>query len=397
MAQREWVEKDFYSELGVAADASADEIKRAARKLLAENHPDRNPGNKAAEDRYKAVSEAKEVLTDPAKRNEYDETRRLFAGGGFGRRFGDGYPGGNFGGFGGGYGSDGTEFNLNDLFDAAGQTGGTNIGDLFGGLFGRGAAPRPSRPRRGNDLETEAELSFVEAAKGVAMPLRLTSPAPCTNCHGSGARPGTSPKVCPSCNGSGVISRNQGAFGFSEPCTDCRGSGSIIEQPCEQCKGTGVATRTRTINVRIPPGVENGQRIRLAGQGEAGLRGAPSGDLYVTVHVRPDQVFGRDGDDLTVTIPVSFSELALGTTLSVPTLDGKVGVRVPKGTADGRILRVRGRGVPKRTGGNGDLLVTVKVTVPPNLEGAAKDALEAYSAAERSSGFDPRAGWAGSR
>ncbi|MGH3594569.1 MAG: molecular chaperone DnaJ [Mycobacterium sp.] len=392
MAQREWVEKDFYKELGVSSDASPDEIKRVARKLLAENHPDRNPGNKAAEERYKAVSEAKEVLTDQAKRKDYDETRRLFAGRGFGRRF----NGGNFGG-GFGVGGDGVEFNLNDLFDAAGRSGGTNIGDLFGGLFGRGAAPRPSRPRRGNDLETEATLSFVEATKGVAMPLRLTSPAPCTNCHGSGARPGTSPKVCRTCDGSGVISRNQGAFGFSEPCTDCRGTGSIIEHPCEECKGTGVTTRTRTINVRIPPGVEDGQRIRLAGQGEAGLRGAPSGDLYVTVHVRPDKVFGRDGNDLTVTVPVSFTELALGTTLSVPTLDGNVGVRVPKGTADGRILRVRGRGVPKRSGGHGDLLVTVKVAVPPNLEGTAKDALEAYAAAERSSGFDPRAGWAGNR
>ena len=228
---------------------------------------------------------------------------------------------------------------------------------------------RPSRPRRGNDLETETELDFIEAAKGVAMPLRLTSPAPCTNCHGSGARPGTSPKVCPTCNGAGVINRNQGAFGFSEPCTDCRGSGSIIEHPCDECKGTGVTTRTRTINVRIPPGVEDGQRIRLPGQGEAGLRGAPSGDLYVTVHVRPDKVFGRDGDDLTVTVPVSFTELALGSTLSVPTLDGKVGVRVPKGTTDGRILRVRGRGVPKRSGGNGDLLVTVEGGRPAELGG----------------------------
>ena len=390
MAQREWVEKDFYKELGVSSDASEDEIKRVARKLLAENHPDRNPGNAAAEERYKAVAEAKEVLSDPAKRKEYDETRRLFAEGGFGRRR---FSAGNFGGF--GTGGNGAEFNLNDLFDSAGQTGGANIGDLFGGLFGRGAQPRPSRPRRGNDLETETELNFVEATKGVAMPLRLTSPAPCTNCHGSGARPGTSPKVCSSCNGSGVINRNQGAFGFSEPCTDCRGTGSIIEHPCPDCKGTGVATRTRTINVRIPPGVQDGQRIRLPGQGEAGLRGAPSGDLYVTVHVRPDKVFGRDGDDLTVTVPVGFVELALGTTLSVPTLDGKVGVRVPKGTADGRILRVRGRGVPKRDGSNGDLLVTVKVAVPPNLEGAALEALEKYAAAEKASGFDPRSGWAG--
>ena len=393
MAQREWVEKDFYKELGVSSDADEKEIKRAARKVLADNHPDRNPGNTAAEEKYKAASEAKEVLTDPAKRKEYDETRRLFAGGGFGRRFNNG-GGGGFGGFGG----DGADFNLGDLFDAAGQTGGANIGDLFGGLFGRGAQqPRPSRPRRGNDLETETQLNFLEATKGVAMPLRLTSPAPCTNCHGSGARPGTSPKVCPSCNGAGVVNRNQGSFGFSEPCPDCRGSGSIIEHPCDECHGTGVTTRIRTINVRIPPGVEDGQRIRLAGQGEAGLRGAPSGDLYVTVHVRPDKVFGRDGDDLTVTVPVSFTELALGTTLSVPTLDGKVGVRVPKGTADGRILRVRGRGVPKRSGGHGDLLVTVKVSVPSELEGEALEALEAYAAAERASGFDPRAGWGGNR
>jgi len=386
MAQREWVEKDFYKELGVSSDASADDIKRAYRKLARDLHPDTNSDPSAAE-RFKAVSEAHSVLSDPAKRKEYDETRRLFAGGGFGRRF----NGGNFGGFGG----NGAEFNLNDLFDAAGQTGGANIGDLFGGLFGRGAQPRPSRPRRGNDLETETELSFMEATRGVAMPLRLTSPAPCTNCHGSGARPGTSPKVCPNCNGSGVVSRNQGAFGFSEPCTECRGSGSIIEHPCQECKGTGVTTRTRTINVRIPPGVEDGQRIRLAGQGEAGLRGAPSGDLYVTVHVKADKVFGRDGDDLTVTVPVSFHELALGTTLSVPTLEGKVGVRVPKGTSDGRILRVRGRGVRKRSGGHGDLLVTVKVAVPPKLEGEAQEALEAYAKVERASGFDPRAGWAG--
>jgi molecular chaperone DnaJ len=394
MAQREWVEKDFYKELGVSSDAGEDEIKRAARRLLAENHPDRNPNNPSAEERYKAVSEAKDVLTDQAKRREYDETRRLFAEGGFGRRR---FSAGNFGGFSADNGTDFSSFNLNDLFDSAGQTGGANIGDLFGGLFGRGGQPRPSRPRRGNDLETETELDFVEATKGVAMPLRLTSPAPCTNCHGSGARPGTSPKVCSTCNGSGVITRNQGAFGFSEPCTDCRGTGSIIEHPCPECKGTGVATRTRTINVRIPPGVQDGQRIRLPGQGEAGLRGAPSGDLYVTVHVRADNVFGRDGDDLTVTVPVSFAELALGTTLSVPTLDGKVGVRVPKGTADGRILRVRGRGVPKRDGGSGDLLVTVKVAVPPNLEGATLEALEKYAAAERASGFDPRAGWAGAR
>src|SRR5690242_19387663 len=239
MAQREWVEKDFYKELGVSSEASADEIKRAYRQLARGLHRDTNSDPSAAE-KFKAVSEALSVLSDPAKRKEYDETRRRFAGGGFGRgRFG----GGNLGR---GFGRDGRKYNPNDLFDAAGQTGGANIGDMFGGLFGRGAQQsRPSRPRRGNDLETETELSFMEATKGVMMPLRLTSPAPCTNCHGSGARPGTSPKVCPNCNGAGVVNRNQGAFGFSEPCTECRGSGSIIEHPCDECKGTGVTTRTQ--------------------------------------------------------------------------------------------------------------------------------------------------------
>ncbi len=288
MAQREWVEKDFYKELGVSSDARTrrDQEGLPQAGLPAAPGPEsddaaRRSGSRPCP-RPTACCRIRPRRRSTTKPEGCSPTVDSAAG----STAGDG----NFGGFGGGFGSDGSEVNLGDLFGAAGQTGGANIGDLFGGLFGRGAQqPRPSRPRRGNDLETETELSFLEATKGVAMPLRLTSPAPCTNCHGSGARPGTSPKVCPNCNGAGVISRNQGAFGFSEPCTECRGSGSIIEEPCEECKGTGVTTRTRTINVRIPPGVEDGQRIRLAGQGEAGLRGAPSGDLYVTVHVRAGQ------------------------------------------------------------------------------------------------------------
>ncbi len=294
-------------------------------------------------------------------------------------------------------GGDGAEFNLNDLFDAAGQSGGANIGDLFGGLFGRGASPRPTRPAARQRPGDRDRAGFHRGRQGRGDAAAADQPGAVHQLPWQRRAAGHQPESVSDLQRPGVINRNQGAFGFSEPCTDCRGSGSIIEHPCDECKGTGVTTRTRTINVRIPPGVEDGQRIRLAGQGEAGLRGAPSGDLYVTVHVRPDKVFGRDGDDLTVTVPVSFTELALGSTLSVPTLDGKVGVRVPKGTADGRILRVRGRGVPKRSGGSGDLLVTVKVAVPPNLEGAAQEALEAYAAAERASGFDPRAGWAGNR
>ncbi|MBF6224876.1 molecular chaperone DnaJ [Nocardia abscessus] len=384
MSQREWIEKDFYKELGVSSGASQDEIKKAYRKLARDLHPDANPGDTKAEERFKAVSEAHAVLSDPAKRKEYDDTRKLFAGGGYGR--------GGFGpGAGGGFSQ---EFNIGDIFGGA-SAGDGGLGDLLGGLFNRGGTRTSSRPRRGADVETETTLGFREAAQGVTVPLRMTSPSPCTTCHGSGAKPGTSPRVCPICNGTGVVSRNQGAFGFSEPCDECRGSGSIIDDPCVDCHGNGIQNRTRTITVRIPPGVGDGQRIRLAGQGEAGLRGAPSGDLYVTVHVSQDKVFGRNGDDLTLVLPVSYSELVLGTTVSVPTLDGRVGVKVPPGTADGRILRVRGRGVPKRGGGAGDLLVTVKVAVPQKLDGDAVEALKRYQEAERASGFDPRAGWAG--
>ncbi|EGD24750.1 molecular chaperone DnaJ [Rhodococcus hoagii] len=388
MSQREWIEKDFYKELGVSSDASADDIKKAYRKLARDLHPDANPGDTKAEERFKAVSEANAVLSDPAKKKEYDEARRLFASGGFG-------PGAGYSTGGGGFGGGG--FDINDLFGGGAAGGDGGLGDIFGGLFNRGGGRSASstRPRRGSDVETETTLDFREAAQGVTVPLRLTSPSACTTCHGSGAKPGTSPRVCPRCNGTGVVSRNQGAFGFSEPCDDCRGTGSIIDEPCSDCHGNGVTNRTRTITVRVPSGVSDGQKIRLAGQGEAGLRGAPSGDLYVTVHVRPDKVFGRNGDDLTLVVPVSYGELVLGTTLSVPTLDGRVGVKVPAGTADGRILRVRGRGVPKRGGGAGDLLVTVKVAVPQKLDDPAIEALRTYLEAEKASGFDPRAGWAG--
>ncbi|WP_024801722.1 molecular chaperone DnaJ [Nocardia sp. BMG51109] len=388
---REWLEKDFYKELGISSSATQDEVKKAYRKLARDLHPDKNPGDAKAEERFKAVSEAHTVLADPEKRKEYDEARRLFAsGGGFGR--GGFSPGGGYG-QGGGF----NEFNLGDIFGGASAAGGAGLGDLLGDLFNRGAGGQraSTRPRRGSDVETETTLGFREAAQGVTVPLRMTSPSPCTTCHGSGAKPGTSPRVCPHCNGTGVISRNQGAFGFSEPCDDCRGTGSIIDDPCTDCRGSGIQNRTRTITVRIPPGVRDGQRIRLAGQGEAGLRGAPAGDLYVTVQVSQDKVFGRNGDDLTLVLPVSYAELVLGTTVSVPTLTGRVGVKVPPGTADGRTLRVRGRGVPKRGGGAGDLLVTVKVAVPQKLDENASEALRGYAEAEKVSGFDPRAGWAG--
>lgn len=391
--QREWLEKDFYKDLGVTSDASAEEIRKAYRKLARELHPDANPGDSAAEERFKRVSEAHSVLADPEKRKDYDETRSMFAGGRF-RGGGNGFPGGGgptYTTTGGGAG-----FDIGDLF-GSGDTSGGGFGDIFDGLFNRGGGQRTantaSRPKRGNDLETETTLSFKDAATGTTVPLRVTSPSPCTTCHGSGAKPGTSPRVCPTCNGSGFVSRNQGAFGFSEPCQDCQGTGSRIDDPCTDCDGSGVKVRSRTINVRVPAGVEDGQRIRLAGQGEAGRRGAPSGDLYVVVHVTPDKVFTRSGNDLKVQLPVRISELVLGATVSVPTLDGSVGVKIPPNTSDGRTLRVRGRGVPKRSGGAGDLLVTVKVAVPPTLDAPAVEAMEAYAAAEKASGFDPRANW----
>ncbi|QFU94520.1 molecular chaperone DnaJ [Amycolatopsis sp. YIM 10] len=378
MSAREWIGKDFYRELGVSSDASADEIKKAYRKLAKENHPDANAGNAEAEKKFKAVSEAYGVLSDSTKRKEYDEARRLFGSGGPG---GFGFPGG---------GAGGTDFG--DIFgSAAGQGGGFGgLGDILGGLFGRrgAAGATANRAQRGADVETDVRIDFVEAVKGATLPLRLSSPATCGTCGGNGAKPGTTPRTCVSCGGSGLVSRSQGAFAFSEPCRDCRGRGTIIDDPCGECGGEGISTRTRTLTVRIPAGVDDDQRIRLAGQGEPGRGGAQPGDLYVRVHVAPHAVFGRSGNDLTITVPVSFTELALGGTITVPTLDGKVSVKVPPGTASGRVLRVRGKGITKRDGTQGDLLVTLQVAVPARLDEKARAALESY--AEASAQHDPR-------
>ena len=385
MSARDWIEKDFYAELGVPQTASADEIKKAYRKLARDLHPDKNPGDERAEARFKSVSEAYGVLSDPVKRKEYDEARRLFGSGPF-------RPGGGFGTGTGG-------FDFGDLFGGAttgtGQAGPGapgGLGDLLGGLFGAGrggAGTRPTtRPRRGSDVETEVRLDFLEAVRGATVPLRLSSPATCSTCGGNGARPGTVPRQCATCGGVGLVSRSQGAFAFSEPCRDCRGSGRIIDDPCPECGGDGISSQTKRLTVRIPPGVADGQRIRLAGQGEPGRSGAPAGDLYVVVHVAPHPVFGRSGDDLTVTVPVTFPELALGTTIKVPTLESAVSVKVPPGTASGRTLRVRGRGVTRKNGSNGDLLVTLQVAIPQNVNGKAADALRAY--AEATAGHNPR-------
>ncbi|MFE0020616.1 molecular chaperone DnaJ [Amycolatopsis sp. NPDC059021] len=378
MSAREWIGKDFYRELGVSSDATADEIKKSYRKLAKENHPDANAGNAEAEQKFKAVSEAYGVLSDPAKRKEYDEARRLFGSGGAG---GFNFPGGGSGGF-----------DVGDIFgQAGGQQGGFGgLGDILGGLFGRrgSAGATANRPQRGADVETDVRIDFVEAVKGATLPLRLSSPATCSTCGGQGAKPGTSPRTCPTCQGSGLVSRSQGAFAFSEPCRDCRGRGTIIDDPCPECGGEGVSTRTRTLTVRIPPGVDDNQRIRLAGQGEPGRGGAQAGDLYVRVHVAPHELFGRKELDLTLAVPVDFTELALGTTITVPTLEGKVSLKVPPGTASGRVLRVRGKGIAKRDGSQGDLLVTLQAAVPAELDDKARAALETY--AEAMAGHDPR-------
>ncbi|KQS58752.1 molecular chaperone DnaJ [Geodermatophilus sp. Leaf369] len=389
MSTRDFIEKDYYAALGVAKDADPAAIKKAYRALARDLHPDKNPGNDAAEARFKEVSEAYDVLSDPTRRSEYDEARRLFGSGGF--RAGGG-SGGGFSGSGfPGAGQGGQAFDLGDLFGQAGGSRGNaggagGLGDIFGGLFGGGGAPGGTRsrqqaasgPARGQDVETEATLAFDEAVLGVTVPLRMQSPGSCPTCHGSGAKPGTSPHACPVCHGAGVTSRSQGAFAFSEPCRQCRGSGSVVDDPCSTCKGSGITDQTRTITVRIPAGVKDGQRIRLAGKGAPGRRGGPAGDLFVVVHVSGSDLFGRKGNDLTLEVPVTFAEATLGTTLTVPTLDTNVSLRVPPGTASGRTFRVRGRGVQTK-GVAGDLLVTVVVTVPDTLSPAAREAVEALA------------------
>ena len=358
MSTKDFLEKDYYKTLGVSKTASADEIKKSYRKLARKYHPDANKGDPKAEERFKEISEAYNTLSDDKRRKEYDEARSLFGGGGF-RSPGQG------GGVGG--------FDLGDLFGGAGETGtasGGRLGDLLGGMFGggRGTSAQP-RPRRGADVETETSLGFSDAIDGATVTLRLTGEGPCPTCHGTGAKSGTVPRVCPSCQGTGQSSRNLGSFAFSEPCRECRGRGLVVDDPCPDCSGSGRAMSTRTIQARIPAGVADGQRIKLKGKGAPGERGGPAGDLYVRVHVSPHPIFGRNGHNLTVTVPVTFPEAALGAEVKVPAHRGApVSVRIPPGTPNGRVFRVRGKGVRRPDGTNGDLLVTVSVQVPAEAD-----------------------------
>jgi molecular chaperone DnaJ len=365
---REWFEKDYYEVLGVASTASAKDITKAYRRLARENHPDANPGNAAAEERFKEVAAAYDVLGDEEKRKEYDEVRRMGPMGGFG-----GAPGGGF------------RFDPGDV-----NFGEGGLGDILGQMFGRGApggrrqgfaGASGVQPRRGDDISAELTLDFEDAARGITTTLHLTTEAQCSTCGGNGAKPGTAPSVCPQCGGRGVIDDNQGFFSLSSPCPRCQGAGVIIEHRCPTCRGSGVEKRPREVKVRIPAGVDDAQRIRLKGRGGAGRHGGPAGDLFVLVHVDRDPTFGRDGDNLTITVPVTFAEAALGTNLKVPTLDGStVTLKLPEGTPSGKVFRVKGRGVSaKKT--TGDLLVTVQVAVPPSLSDEQRRAVEAVAEA----------------
>ena len=358
--QRDWYTTDYYKVLAVSETATDKELRRAYRKLAKQYHPDSNPGS---EDRFKAVSAAYDVLGDPEKRKEYDEVRRLG-------------PLSNLGGFGGGGGGAGSGGSFNFHID--------DLSDIFGGLFGRGRQSSAGRtapgsgPRRGHDLEAELHLSFQEAVDGAVTTVNVVSGTRCSTCGGTGSRPGTAPVMCPRCGGLGVINDNQGMFSLSSPCPECQGRGTKIVDPCPTCNGTGLEQRQRQVKVRIPAGVEDGQRIRVKGRGEPGANGGPAGDLFVIVHVAAHPLFGRKGRNLTITVPITYPEATLGSAITVPSLTGPVTLKIPSGTRQGRTFRVKGRGIT--TGSStGDLLVTVDVVVPAHLNEEQRKAVEALA------------------
>ena len=359
----------LYDTLGVKKGASEAEIKKAYRKLAAQFHPDKNPGDDAAEEKFKEVQNAYDTLSDPEKRKQYDA---------YGTTNGRRPPGAdprdfNFGG--------GGNFTINDLGD---------LGDLFGGIFNRGQGGRARRqPERGTDIEVPVRLSFEDSLRGLETKIPVEVTTACRECGGTGAEPGTSPVICPECNGRGVVSESQGLFALSQPCPRCRGNGTVIEKPCKKCKGTGRERRTKHYTVKIPAGVKDGTRIRLKGKGEIGEAGGPAGDLYVVTRVEPSKKFERRGADLVIEVPVAYTEAALGATVEVPTPYGeRVSLKVPPGTQDGRQLRIRSHGAPKLDGsGKGDLIARLRVSVPKKLSKKEREALEEL---QKLSHDDPR-------
>lgn len=352
--QREWFEKDYYAVLGVPSTASQKEITKAYRKLAREFHPDANPNNAAAEERFKEISSAYDVLGDEERRKEYDEVRRA------GPQA--------FGGPGGGFRFDPRDF------------GGDAMGDILGQMFGGAGRRRGAGPQRGGDIEAVLSIDFADAVNGLTTTLHLTSDTTCSSCSGSGARAGTSPQQCPQCYGRGVVEDNQGPFAFSSPCTRCSGRGVIIDYPCVGCRGSGIEKRPREVKVRIPAGVDNGQRIRLKGRGTPGRNGGPPGDLFVVCNVSAHPVFGRDGLNLTLRLPITFAEAVLGSQIEVPTLDGPtVTLRLKPGTQSGSRHRVKGKGIVTKSA-QGDLIVTVDVAVPTSLSEGEREAIESLAA-----------------
>jgi molecular chaperone DnaJ len=362
--------EDLYKILGVSKKASDEEIKKAYRKLAREYHPDRNPDDPKAEERFKEVQGAYDTLSDSEKRKEYD-AGGMFAG------FGGGPGGGPFGGFGG----------------AGGQpfgAGAGGFGDILSNLFGRGG-PAQAQQVRGRDLETEVSLSFDQAVNGAQIGVTVPKAERCQTCHGSGAKPGTAPIACPRCEGRGVDAQSQGFFSISQPCPQCGGAGQIVEDPCPTCGGSGLTQQSKRYKVNIPAGVRDGGRIRLAGKGEAGPRGGPPGDLYVVTRVAASSVFARlDDGNLEVTVPITIAEALRGATIEVPTLEGTKKIKVPAGTGHGTIQRLRGEGAPKRGGkGRGDVRYRLEIEMPQELSEAQRKAVDEL--AEALNGADPRA------
>ena len=356
--------RDYYEVLGVSKGATDDEIKKSYRKLAKQYHPDLNPGDKAAEARFKEVNEAYEILSDKEKRARYDQ----FGHAGVDPNFN---PGGGFGGGFGGF-TDMGDIDLGDLF-----------GSFFGGGFGGGGSSRRNGPQKGETIRTGVAISFEETAFGYEKEVTVSRTEQCDVCHGTGCAPGTTAEVCPDCHGSGTVRIQRGGGGFSfattTTCPKCRGAGKIIHQPCKTCNGAGSVRRQKKLAVTIPAGIDNGQAVSLRGQGGAGKNGGPAGDLLIAVTVRPHPTFRREGTSVYMDQPVSFVQAALGAELEIPTIDGTVKYTMPEGTQSGTTFRLRGKGIPGLNGrGRGDQYVTVKVQVPTGLSRAQKDALKAF-------------------